>query len=163
MFRDEALGLLVLYHGAVREWTTDETELARSFADQMAVAIGNAKLYDSVQSLAGRLRAIHELALRLNRIRDLDGIAQVIVEGTQSLIKQDTIRVYRVDMDTRMCEPIAFKGTWGGDANPSLDKLRMPIGDGLTGWVAEHNQRTQTRAADASIRRPSRSHCWSSR
>src|SRR5580765_6193751 len=112
VFRGEALGLLVLYHGAIRDWTTDETELARSFADQMAVAIGNAKLYDSVQSLAGRLRAIPELALRLNR----------------------------VDMDTRMCEPIAFKGTWGGDPNPSLDKLRMPIGDGLTGWVAEHNQ-----------------------
>jgi len=152
VFRDEALGLLVLYHGSIREWTTDETDLARSFADQMAVAIGNAKLYDSVQSLAGRLRAIHELALRLNRIRDLDGIAQVIVEGTKSLIKQDTIRVYRVDMDTRMCEPIAFKGTWGGDPNPSLDKLRMPIGEGLTGWVAEHNQTILSPDADADPR-----------
>ena len=152
VFRDEALGLLVLYHGSVREWTADETELARSFADQMAVAIGNARLYDSVQSLAGRLRAIHELALRLNRIRDLDGIARVIVEGTTSLIKQDTIRVYRVDMTTRMCEPIAFKGTWGGDPNPSLDKLRMPIGDGLTGWVAEHNQTILSPDADVDPR-----------
>jgi diguanylate cyclase (GGDEF)-like protein len=152
VFRDEALGLLVLYDRAVRQWTADETELARSFADQMAVAIGNARLYDSVQSLAARLRAIHELALRLSRIRDLDGIAAVIVEGTDSLIKHDTIRVYRVDAATRMCEPIAFKGTFGGDPNPSLDKLRMPVGDGLTGWVAEHNQTILSPDADADPR-----------
>jgi diguanylate cyclase (GGDEF)-like protein len=152
VFRDEALGLLVLYDGAVREWTADETELARSFADQMAVAIGNARLYDSVQSLAGRLKAIHELALRLNRIRDLDGIAAVIVEGTKSLIKHDTIRVYRIDTASGMCEPIAFKGTFGGDANPSADKLRVPIGQGLTGWVAEHNQTILSPDADADPR-----------
>jgi diguanylate cyclase (GGDEF)-like protein len=152
VFRDEALGLLVLYDGEVREWTADETELARSFADQMAVAIGNARLYDSVQSLAGRLKAIHELALRLNRIRDLDGIAAVIVEGTKSLIKHDTIRVYRVDTASGTCEPIAFKGTFGGDANPSADKLRVPIGQGLTGWVAEHNQTILSPDADADPR-----------
>ena len=152
VFRDEALGLLVLYDGAVREWTADETELARSFADQMAVAIGNARLYDSVQSLAGRLRAIHELALRLNRIRDLDGIAAVIVEGATSLIKCDTIRVYRVDTVAGICEPLAFKGTFGGDANPSADKLRVPIGQGLTGWVAEHNQTILSPDADADPR-----------
>jgi diguanylate cyclase (GGDEF)-like protein len=152
VFRDEALGLLVLYDGAVREWTADETELARSFADQMAVAIGNARLYDSVQSLAGRLKAIHELALRLNRIRDLDGIAAVIVEGTKSLIKHDTIRVYRVDTASGMCEAIAFKGRFGGYANPSADKLRVPIGQGLTGWVAEHNQTILSPDADADPR-----------
>ena len=152
VFRDEALGLLVLYHDSIRNWTADETELARSFADQMAVAIGNARLYDSVQSLAARLRAIHELALRLNRIRDLDGIAAVIVEGTDSLIKHDTIRVYRVDHATEMCEPIAFKGTFGGDPNPSFDKLRVPIGDGLTGWVAKHNQTILSPDADADPR-----------
>jgi diguanylate cyclase (GGDEF)-like protein len=152
VFRDEPLGVLVLYHGTVRDWTTDETELARSFADQMAVAIGNARLYDSVQSLAARLRAIHELALRLNRVRDLDGIAAIIVEGAKSLIKLDTIRVYRVDAATRMCEPIAFQGTFGGDPNPSFDKLRMPIGVGLTGWVAEHNQTILSADADTDPR-----------
>ena len=99
VFRGEPLGLLVLYHDVIRDWTTAQQDLARSFADQMAAAIGNTRLYDSVQSLAARLRAIHDLALRLNRIRDLDEIASVIVEGTERLIGHDTIRVYRVDHD----------------------------------------------------------------
>ena len=91
--------MLVLYHDVIRDWTPAQQDLARSFADQMAAAIGNTRLYDSVQSLAARLRAIHDFAIRLNRIRDLDEIASVIVEGTERLIGHDTIRVYRVDHD----------------------------------------------------------------
>jgi diguanylate cyclase (GGDEF)-like protein/excisionase family DNA binding protein len=140
VFRGEPLGLLVLYHDVIRDWTPAQQDLARSFADQMAAAIGNTRLYDSVQSLAARLRAIHDFAIRLNRIRDLDEIASVIVEGTERLIGHDTIRVYRVDHATRQCEPIAFKGMFGGKPDPSFDELRTPIGDGLTGWAAEHNQ-----------------------
>ena len=101
VFRGDPLGLLVLYHDVVRDWTAAQQDLARSFADQMATAIGNTRLYDSVQSLAARLRAIHDLALRLNRIRDLEEIAAVIVEGTEQLIGHDTIRVYRVDRTQR--------------------------------------------------------------
>ena len=152
IFRGEPLGLLVLYHDVIRDWTPAQQNLARSFADQMAAAIGNTRLYDSVQSLAARLRAIHDLALRLNRIRDLDEIGSVIVEGTERLIGHDTIRVYRVDSATMMCEPIAFTGTFGGRPNPSVDELRTPVGTGLTGWVAEHNETILTGDAGADPR-----------
>ena len=140
VFREEQLGLLILYHQSVRDWSPAETDVARSFADQMAAAIGNANLYDSVQRLAARLRAIHDLALRLNRIRDVDGIASVIVEGTDRLIDHDTIRVYRVDHDRGLLEPIAFRGAFAGDLTPTLDDLRIAMGEGLTGWAAEHNE-----------------------
>ena len=46
VFRDAPLGLLVLYHRSDHDWTPDETELARAFADHMATAIGNARLAD---------------------------------------------------------------------------------------------------------------------
>ncbi len=140
VFAGEPVGLLVLYENTIRDWTPAEQDLARSFADQMATAIGNTRLRDSVRSLAARLRAIHDLAVRLNRIRDLDEIAAVIVEGTERLIELDTIRVYRVDRTTMVCEPIAFKGIFGGRTDPSFEELRMPVGQGLTGWAAEHNQ-----------------------
>ncbi len=140
LFRDEQLGVLALFHDTARDWSGPETDLARGVADQMAAAIGNARLYDSVQRLAARLRAIHDLALRLNRIRDIDGIASVIVEGTDSLIDHDTIRVYRVDHDRGVLEPIAFRGAFPGNLTPTFDDLRMAIGEGLTGWAVEHNE-----------------------
>ncbi|HET7031179.1 MAG TPA: diguanylate cyclase [Candidatus Limnocylindrales bacterium] len=140
VFRGERLGLLVLYHDRVHAWSTEETALARGFADQLATAVGNAKLSDSVRSLAARLEAVQDLAIRLNRTRSLAEIADQIIEGTQRLIAHDSIRVYRVDHETGWCEPVAFRGMFGGRSDPSPEDLRVRIGDGLTGWAAEHNE-----------------------
>jgi len=140
IFRDEPVGLLVLYQDAPRAWTADETALARGLADQMATAVGNARLNESVRSLAARLEAVQDLAVRLNRTRDLTQIADVIVEGTEQLIEHDSIRVYRVDHDTGWCEPIAFRGMFGGSRSPDPAVLRCLIGEGLTGWAAAHNE-----------------------
>ncbi|HEY3165178.1 MAG TPA: GAF domain-containing protein, partial [Candidatus Limnocylindrales bacterium] len=140
VFRDEPVGLLVLYHDAVHAWSADETALARGLADQMATAVGNARLNDSVRSLAARLEAIQDLAVRLNRTRALGEIADLIIEGTGRLIDHDTIRVYRVDHETGWCEPVAFRGTFGGSSEPDPAVLRVAIGDGLTGWAAAHNE-----------------------
>jgi diguanylate cyclase (GGDEF)-like protein len=140
VFGDEALGLLVLYHNSHYNWTADETELARAFADHMATAISNARLADSTRTLAERLRAISELAGRLNRLQDAHGVARAIVAEARRLIDYDTIRVYVVDHETGMCEPIAFHGSVQGSVNPELESLRVPIGKGLTGWVAAHGK-----------------------
>ena len=55
-----------------------------------------------------------------------------------------------------MCEPIAFQGTFGGDREPDSTSLRVPIGEGLTGWVAEHNQTIRLGDAGDRPARPSR-------
>jgi diguanylate cyclase (GGDEF)-like protein/excisionase family DNA binding protein len=140
VFRGAPLALLVLYHGDRHDWTADETALARSFGDTIAIAIGNARLMTSVQDLAGRLRAIQDLSARLSGMQDVRAIGDTIVAEARSLIAYDTVRVYRVDHDTGWCEPIAFQGVFMGRADPEPELLRVRIGEGLTGWVAEHGQ-----------------------
>jgi diguanylate cyclase (GGDEF)-like protein/PAS domain S-box-containing protein len=140
LFRDEALALLVLYHDTVRDWPLEELDFAAGFADQVAVAIANARLYDSNARLAARLAAIGELSARLDRIRDVQGIGEAIVAEARSLIDHDTIRVYRVDDNAGECEPIAWQGEFMGVGEATADQLRVRIGEGLTGWVAEHGE-----------------------
>ena len=70
VFREHALGLLVLYHRTDYPWSTEETELARAFGDHIAIAMQNARLAESTRTLADRLRAISDLAGRLNRIQE---------------------------------------------------------------------------------------------
>ena len=140
VFRDEVLGLLVLYHRTPYAWSDDETDLARAFGDHIAVAMQNVRLVQETNALTDRLRAISELAVRLNRIQDMDAIADAIVSEAGRLIEHDTIRVYRVDHEAGTCEPIAFQGTFLGMREPDRASLLVRIGEGLTGWVAEHNQ-----------------------
>ncbi|MBI3745533.1 MAG: diguanylate cyclase, partial [Chloroflexi bacterium] len=140
VFRGESQGVIVLYHEARHDWTPDEVALARSFADGIATALGNARLVESVQSLAARLRSVQDLAARLNGLTDVRGIGEAIVAEAGSLITFDTIRIYRVDPRTRTCEPVAFQGTFMGTTSPTPEMLRVDIGTGLTGWVALHNE-----------------------
>ncbi|MEO5964279.1 MAG: EAL domain-containing protein, partial [Candidatus Limnocylindrales bacterium] len=140
LFRQEPVGLLVLYHRSPYDWTPDELELCTTFASQMATAVANARLFNTVREGAARLRAIQELSSRLNRIQDVGGIGEAIVTEADRLIAHDTIRVYQVDHITQMCEPIAFHGEFTGIGRPTTEMLRLRIGEGITGWVALHNR-----------------------
>ncbi len=140
VFRGEPLGLIALYHDRPYEWEPDEVSLAGSFADTIATAVGNARLVESVQSLAARLRAVQDLGTRLNGLTDVKMIGEAIVAEASSLITFDTIRIYQVDQPTAMCEPVAFQGTFMGTTEPTPDMLRVPVGTGLTGWVAAHGE-----------------------
>ena len=138
VFGDEPLGLLVLYHRESYAWTADERALARAFGDQMATAIGGARLAESRRTLADRLTSIAELTGRLSQLDDEEAIAWAIVAEAKRLTQHDTIRVYRIDHAAGMCEPLAFEGTLFGTTTPPLESLRIAVGQGLTGWVAEH-------------------------
>jgi diguanylate cyclase (GGDEF)-like protein/excisionase family DNA binding protein len=140
IFRGSPVALLVLYHSQPYDWTPEEEALAHSFGDTIATDIGNARLMASVEDLAARLRAIQDLSARLSGIQDVRGIGDTIVAEARSLIAFDTLRVYRVDHDTGWCEPIAFQGVFMGRTDPEPELLRVRIGEGLTGWVAEHGE-----------------------
>ncbi len=140
IFRGDPLGLIAIYHDQPHAWSPDDMALVRGYADGLATALGNARLVESVESLASRLHAVQALAARLNGLTDVRGIGEAIVAEAGSLIAFDTIRIYRVDQDDQMCEPIAFQGTFMGTTSPTEEMLRCPIGTGLTGWVAEHGQ-----------------------
>ena len=143
---DEPLGVLSLYHVADHSWPDGELDVVKSFAEQVAIALQNARLYASVHGFAARLDAIQDLAARLNRLHDPVEIGQAIVAEVRGLFDSDTARVYQVDHASGMCEPIAFGGVFLGVSDPSADVLRVPIGTGLTGWVVANN--TALRVAD---------------
>jgi excisionase family DNA binding protein len=105
---DQPLGLLGLYHRSDRTWPEEEVALVQAFADQAAVAIQNARLYRSVASQAARMRSIQDLSARLNRLTDVTAIAEAIVAEAAPLADFHDIRIYRVDWESNVCEPIAF-------------------------------------------------------
>ncbi|HEX8940997.1 MAG TPA: diguanylate cyclase [Candidatus Limnocylindrales bacterium] len=147
-FQNEALGLLVLFHRERHRWSEVDLVLASAFADRLGTAIQNARLHDSIRALAARLQAVQDLTQRLNRIQDVRGIGAAIVAEAGALIDYDTVRVYLVDEAAGVCEPVAFKGRFMGVEDPSPEMLRVPVGVGLTGWVAANGR--PIRVGDAS-------------
>jgi GAF domain-containing protein len=52
MVKDEVYGGIVLYYTQAREFSEEEIGLAVSFADQVALAIENARLFDQAEQAA---------------------------------------------------------------------------------------------------------------
>jgi len=138
---DKPLGLLGLYHRRDRSWPEEEVALLQAFADQAAVAIQNARLYRTLAEQAARMRSIQDLSARLNGLTDVRAIAEAIVAEATALADYHDIRVYRVDWERRMCDPIAFtREMLSGDPEDAEALLRVEVGEGFTGWVAEHGE-----------------------
>src|SRR4029078_4650888 len=95
-------------HTRDREWPDDEIALAQSFANQAAVAISNARLYRSVADQAARIPSIQDLSSRLNRLTDVQAIADAIVAEASTLAAYHDIRVYTVNWEEGICELIAY-------------------------------------------------------
>jgi diguanylate cyclase (GGDEF)-like protein/excisionase family DNA binding protein len=139
--RDEPLGLLGLYHHTDRTWPGEEVALVQAFADQAAVAIHNARLYEAAGAQAARMRSIQDLSARLNRLTDVRAIGEAIVTEARTLAEYHDIRIYRVDRERGVCDPIAFtREMLSADAEDAETLLRVEIGEGFTGWVAEHGE-----------------------
>jgi diguanylate cyclase (GGDEF)-like protein/excisionase family DNA binding protein len=138
---DEPLGLLGLYHRHDRAWPEAEVALVQAFADQAAVAIQNARLYRSLADQAARMRSIQDLSARLNRLTDVRAIGEAIVAEARTLAEYHDIRIYQVDWERRTCEPIAFtREMIDADPTEAVALLRVAVGEGFTGWVAEHGE-----------------------
>jgi diguanylate cyclase (GGDEF)-like protein len=134
----ETLGMLLVAHHRPHPWTVRDLGLATGLAGQLATATQNARLYQSVRSLASRLTGIHELSLRLAQIRDAPTIGQTIVAEVGRLVDCDTARLYVPDVEGTL-RPVAASGSFVGIESPPLEALSRP-GETLPAWVFKRNE-----------------------
>lgn len=89
---DQSIGVLVAYYRTPREFTGDETELLRTFANQSALSINNAHLYRRMDEALDRrveqLSALAAINKELSSTLDLENVFKLLldraIEGTES-------------------------------------------------------------------------------
>lgn len=74
VYQGQLLGTLALYHNAPRAYTPEEIELAQAFANQTAIAINNARLYEELKASEQRYLDLYERAPAMYHTTDLNGI-----------------------------------------------------------------------------------------
>ena len=101
-------GLLALYHQRERLYSEEEIRLAQAFADQIAVALHNARLAEQERQareeaarLAQEERAAREAAdRRIERLTTLAGITQQLLAATEL----ETVLQVVVESASRLCD-----------------------------------------------------------
>ena len=129
--------LLVLQRRGTREFSTEDRALARLYARQLASEV----VVSGVQPRAGvwtrQLEAIQSIAAQLTRIDTLQGVATTICAETLRVIEYDNARVYVLADDGVTLEPVAFRSQHPVYSHETADTLRLQVGQGIAGWVAQ--------------------------
>lgn len=126
--RDGLLGILSVYFCDVHHPSDVEMEVLTTFANQAAIAIANARLYDSVTrerdrardlyvqtnaALAARveeLTAIEEISRRLTASLDLQQVMDVVLEQSVQAARADRGVIWLYDAERRGLRPVAEAG-----------------------------------------------------
>ena len=132
----QLLGTLDVYHDQPYDWSEEELEAMASLATSAVVAIRTAQHYEQMATWTAQLQSIQQLGTRLNRLTDVREIGLAIAKELRQLIDYHNVRVYRLYGDDLI--PVAMQGQVGEYTDETPEQLQVGLGQGITGWVAEH-------------------------
>jgi diguanylate cyclase (GGDEF)-like protein/excisionase family DNA binding protein len=134
----EVLGVLTVHHDRPRTWRDADVDALAAFASHAAIALRTAGNYSQMATWAAQLQSIQQLGARLNRMTTVREIGMTIATELRQLIDYHNVRVYRLFGDDLV--PVAMQGQVGEYVDETPEQLRVRIGEGITGWVAEHKR-----------------------
>src|SRR5205823_4273563 len=84
-----AIGTIFIFRPEVRPFTEKQVELLETFADQAAIAIENARLFQELQDRVGELQALGEVGQAVSSSLDLTEVLTTIVANATRLAGAD--------------------------------------------------------------------------
>ncbi len=124
----EAIGALALYRDRIRPFSASNIALAQSFANQAAIAIENARLYERVSRQREELlrlnAALRAFADQLRQSRTEEAVADLLCESIQKALGWQKVTVSLYDATTGLLRPMAQVGVESPIADKTLSSIR---------------------------------------
>jgi signal transduction histidine kinase/HAMP domain-containing protein len=115
-----------------RRFTAEEAELALAMANQAAVAIDSARLFEDEQRRAEQFWVIGEVGRRITSILAVDELLDQMVR-----LIQEAFNYYLVEIGLVEENHVVFKARAGRNQGSRFESFRLKVGEeGITGWVA---------------------------
>lgn len=130
-WQGQLIGVLNLEDDSgMRVFTEHDLAVAEQFANQVALVIGNARLYAAANRHAERLASLHHASRTLSHSLDLEAIYQATYEAVGRLMSNEAFVIALVDEDRHELE-----GAFMMDKGVRQPSLRGPLSAGLTGHM----------------------------
>jgi PAS domain S-box-containing protein len=115
-----------------RSFTTSEIGLMQTMADQTAIAMQNARLFDQTQSALNRTNALYQVSQSVLTVENLPELLQEIADSIAQTLPADRAFLLTFDFDARIVTNEVIGGPGVVD-NPSMPFEHYM--SGLTGWA----------------------------
>ncbi len=134
---DTVLGVLIAEDTRGDAFHAGDFEVLQAIANQLAVALENAHLFEDTQTRLAQLTALQETTQALVSTLELDQLLQLITQHAATLLHGEGGILNLVDWETQEDEVVTACGSCAHTVGQ-----RSPLGESLSGWVTLHNQPT---------------------
>jgi sigma-B regulation protein RsbU (phosphoserine phosphatase) len=114
----------------------DQVRLLGLLASQIAIAIENARVYESEHRNRELLALLYDISLEMGSTLDVDELVRKIAAAVKQKVNYHTFSIFLMDEKQRLLEP-KFVIRFDEREDP---KLVLPVGTGLIGTAAKLNE-----------------------
>jgi diguanylate cyclase (GGDEF)-like protein/PAS domain S-box-containing protein len=132
IMREQVIGMLALDSKSPNFYTQEHTRLATAFADHVAIAIGNAQLFEQTQSTLAETEMLYRIARALIHTDNLNDLLQSLVDNVAENLPADRVMLTTLDLTKQKINQYVVGGSGISQiAQADFEELW----DGLSGWV----------------------------
>jgi len=132
----KTIGVLDLQSVQIEAFDKYHVSALETLADQLAIAIENARLYDAINQRVKELKSLNEIGQAITSTLDLQKTLTLVTDHTTGLMEVAAASVVLRDNDN---SEVWFAAA-SGEGSEAVIGLRMALGQGLAGWVAQQGQ-----------------------
>ena len=133
---EKVVGVLDIQSPQRNAFDKNDVMVMETLADQIAVAIENARLYEEIKQRNQESAVLNEIGQAITSTLNMEETLALITNHTTHLLDVAAASVFLCDEDKEFLRLVAGSSV---DADMVVGKP-LPIGQGIAGWVAQHGE-----------------------
>lgn len=135
IYREQIIGVLSVMTNYRRQFTKDEMMLLIGLADQAAIALENARLFEEREQRISELTIINRISAAVNASLDTNDLIERLHAGISEIIDTSTSLIALYDeFSNTLSYPIAY------DRGTRLYLEPRPLGEGTSSWAIRNRR-----------------------
>lgn len=135
-YGDRVLGVITLVHPLPNHFTKNDLSLVKAIAEQAAIAVENARLLRESRHQTEAMRHLVETAQVLSSTLEPNKLLQLLLQQALNHLHLEAASIALTEPDK---QELVFQMA-AGVASEKMLGLRLKIGQGIGGWVAQTKQ-----------------------
>jgi len=117
-------------------FTDRDRDILIALAEQIAIALDNARLYGRVMREVKERELLYEVGTRISSSLDLNEVLNLILDSLRQVVTYDAGGIYLVDPEASDIIAVTTRGY-----DPEMEKrAELKFGEGIVGWVAKNQE-----------------------
>jgi GAF domain-containing protein/HAMP domain-containing protein len=133
---ETVIGALDVQSTTPYAFTPDDITILQVIADQIAIAVENARLFSTTREYLARHRSLYQITTAAASSTSLDNALFSAAQGLRVTMNGARVSLFLISPEKDMLIVHAHSGF----NSREIESMRVPIGQGVQGWVASNKQ-----------------------